>query len=122
MDIVPSARARVIRQQFNDVMEQAGQYYTLYDPTSSWKDLSVKLYRAGETSAMQLARKYLHTIKGTAVIVTVYCTCCTCSLMCEQIRNTAWGYNTMSRKPAVFFRVRMRVMEGGGEGKEKYVW
>ena len=71
--IVPYARARVIRQQFNDVMDQkkqAGQYYTLYDPTSSWKYLSVRLYEAGETSAVQLARKYLHTIKGT---VTVYC-------------------------------------------------
>ena len=97
--IVPSARARVIRQLFNDVMDQkkqAEQYYTLYHPASSWKHLSVRLYQAGETSAVQLARKYLHTIKGTAVIVTVYCTCCTCSLMCEQIRNTAWGYNTMS--------------------------
>ena len=95
--VVPSGRARVIRQQFNDVMDQkkqAGQYYTLYNPDSSWKHLSVKLYGAGETSAMQLARKYLHTIKGTAVIIVhvVY----TCSLMCEQIRNTAWGYNTMS--------------------------
>ena len=70
--IVPRPRAHVIRQQFNDVMDQkkqAGQYYTLYYPISSWKQLSVVLYRAGETSAMQLARKYLHTIKGTTVIV-----------------------------------------------------
>ena len=78
--IVSPARACVIRQQFNDDMDQkkqAGQYYTLYCPYGSWKHLSVALYEAGETSAMQLARKYLHTIKGTAVIVTVYCTCCT---------------------------------------------
>ena len=69
--LVPRARARVIRQKFNDDMDQkkqAGQYYTLYSPSGSWKDLSVRLFKDGETSAVQLARKYLHTIKGTAVI------------------------------------------------------
>ena len=52
--VVPSARACIIRQQFNDDMDQkkqAGQYYTLY-LDSSWKHLSVRLYGAGETSAM----------------------------------------------------------------------
>ena len=81
-----------------DQKKQAGQYCTLYDPTGSWKELSVTLYKAGETNAVQLARKYLHTIKGTAVIVTVYCTCCTCSLMCEQIRNIACNQALLKRK------------------------
>ena len=69
--LVPRARARVIRWKFNDDMDQkkqAGQYYTLYSPSGSWKDLSVRLFKDGETSAVQLARKYLHIIKGTAVI------------------------------------------------------
>ena len=68
---VPHDRAAVIRQQFSDPLDQrrrAGEYYALYSPWASWKQLSVNLYRAGETKAVQLTRPHLQTVRGNYTV------------------------------------------------------
>ena len=71
--IVPDARVDVICQQFSDPLDQrrrGGEYYTLYYPGANWKKLSVALYKAGETKAVQLTRPHLLTVRG---IITLLC-------------------------------------------------
>ena len=73
--IVPDARAAVIRQQFSDPLDQrrrGGEYYALYCPWASWKGLSLNLYRAGETKAVQLTRPHLQTVRGNYTALQVW--------------------------------------------------
>ena len=65
--IVPPARAQLFRERFSvpDQHTEAGRYYALYHPDPSWKTLSVNLYRAGETEALQIARPHIQTVTGT---------------------------------------------------------
>ena len=65
--IVPGARARLFRERFSvpDQRTEAGRYYALYRHNPSWKELSVRLYRAGETEALQIARPHIQTVTGT---------------------------------------------------------
>ena len=73
--IVPPNRAAVIRQQFSDPLDQrrrGGEYYTLYRPDVSWKQLSVTLYKAGETKAVQLTRPHLQTVRGNYTALQVW--------------------------------------------------
>ena len=73
--IVEDARAAVICQQFSDPLDQrrrGGEYYALYSPWASWKELSVALYRAGETKAVQLTRPHLQTVRGNYTALQVW--------------------------------------------------
>ena len=65
--IVPRVRAQLFRERFSvpDQRTEAGRYYALYSPDPSWKTLSVNLYRAGETEALQIARPHIQTVTGT---------------------------------------------------------
>lgn len=66
---VPEYRARLIRQQFDPLNQrrEAGKYCALYDPTSSWRELSLLLYKSRETKALLLAKPCLQTVKGTYI-------------------------------------------------------
>ena len=64
---VPDARAALFRKNFSDcdqVTVEAGKYYALYRPHPSWKNLSRKLYRAGETKAVGIAKPHVQTVIG----------------------------------------------------------
>ena len=65
--IVPGPRARLFCEKFSvpDDRTEAGRYYALYYPNPNWKTLSVYLYRAGETEALQIARPHIQTVTGT---------------------------------------------------------
>ena len=67
--VVPDARAQLFRERFSvpDQRTEAGRYYALYDPDPSWKELSLNLYRAGETEALQLARPHIQAVTGTVL-------------------------------------------------------
>ena len=65
--IVPAARAQPFRQKLttrDELTESAGKYFALYHYIPSWKFLSVKLYRDGETEALQIARPHIQTVRG----------------------------------------------------------
>ena len=65
--IVPDARAQLFRDKFttrDELTETAGKYFALYHPNPSWKFLSVRLYRGGETEALQIARPHIQTVRG----------------------------------------------------------
>ena len=64
---MPDARAQLFRERFSvpDQRAAAGKYYALYDPDPNWKELSLFLYRAGETEALQIARPHIQTVTGT---------------------------------------------------------
>ena len=65
--IVPRHRAQLFRDKFttrDELTEIAGKYFALYRLNSSWKLLSVKLYRGGETEALQIARPHIQTVRG----------------------------------------------------------
>ena len=72
--LVPAARARLIREKFNavDQLREVAHYYALYGWGPSWKRLCVRLYRARETAAVQIATPHLQTVRGT----------CTCTMSC----------------------------------------
>ena len=64
---MPYARAQLFHERFSvpDQRTEAGRYYALYHPNPNWKKLSVSLYRAGETEALQIARPQIQTVTGT---------------------------------------------------------
>ena len=64
---IPDVRARLFRERFSvpDQRTEAGRYYALYHRDPSWKELSVYLYLAGETEALQIARPHIQTVTGT---------------------------------------------------------
>ena len=73
---VPEARADLFRKKFGDgdqVRAEAGKYYALYHPNPSWKDLSLYLYSAGETKAVEIAKPHVQTVTG--MYNTLMCTC-----------------------------------------------
>ena len=73
---VPEARAALFREKFSDgdqVRAEAGKYYALYHDEPSWKDLSLALYRAGETKAVEIAKPHVQTVTG--MYNTLMCTC-----------------------------------------------
>ena len=64
---VPDARAALFRKKFSDhdqVTAEAGKYYALFHKDPSWKDLSVNLYAAGETKAVEIAKPHVQTVSG----------------------------------------------------------
>ena len=66
--IVPRARAQLFREKFSardQLCSEAGKYYALYHEDPNWKKLSRRLYRAGETEALQIARPHIQTVRGT---------------------------------------------------------
>ena len=68
--VVPDARAKLFRQKFSvrdQLTEAAATYYALYHHDPNWKELSRRLYRAGETLAVQIARPHLQTVTGTCI-------------------------------------------------------
>ena len=70
--IVPDARAQLFREKFrcrDQLTEAAGKYFALYHPSSSWKWLSVRLYRDGETEALQRAKRHIQTVKGNVDVL-----------------------------------------------------
>ena len=65
--IVPNARAQLFRDKLTtreELTEAAGEYFALYHHSPSWKRLSVRLYRGGETEALQIARPHIQTVRG----------------------------------------------------------
>ena len=73
---VPEARAALFREKFRDgdqVRAEAGKYYALYHHDPSWKDLSLHLYSAGETKAVEIAKPHVQTVTG--MYNTLMCTC-----------------------------------------------
>ena len=73
---VPRPRAALFREKFSDgdqVRAEAGKYYALYHHNPSWKDLSLYLYRAGETKAVEIAKPHVQTVTG--MYNTLMCTC-----------------------------------------------
>ena len=64
--VVPHARAKLIREKFSvhDQPTEAGKYYALYYRDPNWKELSLSLYRAGETVAVDIARPHIQTVTG----------------------------------------------------------
>ena len=74
--IVPPARADLFSEKFGDgdqVRAEAGKYYALYHIYPGWKYLSVHLYRAGETKAVEIAKPHVQTVTG--MYNTLMCTC-----------------------------------------------
>ena len=68
---VPDARAALIRKKFSQhdqVTAEAGKYYALYHHDPSWKELSVNLYRAGETTALGIAKPHVQTVTGMCYV------------------------------------------------------
>ena len=64
---VPDARAALFCKKFSDrdqVAAEAGKYYALYHCDPSWKVLSARLYRAGETKAVKIAKPHVQTVSG----------------------------------------------------------
>ena len=70
ISVVPGARAQLFRERFSvpDQCTEAGRYYALYHHDPSWKDLSVRLYGAGETEALRIARPHIQTVTGTQYV------------------------------------------------------
>ena len=65
--IVPPPRAQLFRDKLttrDELTESAGKYFALYHHSPSWKRLSAKLYRVGETEALQIARPHVQTVRG----------------------------------------------------------
>ena len=63
---IPQDRLKVIFKILNIFAQRraAGQYYIQCCPDASWKDLSVTLYRKEESKSLQLARQYVHLVRG----------------------------------------------------------
>ena len=64
--IVPRARAVLFREKFSvhDLPTEAATYFALYHEDPSWKWLARRLYRAGETAAVELAKPHIQTVTG----------------------------------------------------------
>ena len=64
--ILPPDRVGLFREKFGDPGQfnaEAMKYCALYHhPT--WRELAVRLYRAGETKAAQMARHHVHVVTG----------------------------------------------------------
>ena len=61
------ARVALFRKKFHDpgqVNTEAGKYWALFDPNSTWRELATRLYGAGETKAAQMARRHVHAVIG----------------------------------------------------------
>ena len=53
----------------------AAQYYIQCCPDASWKNLSVRLYRKEESKSLQLARQYVHLVRGNCgTLFSITCT------------------------------------------------
>ena len=68
--VVPEARAQLFRERFSacdQLCSEAGKYYALYYEDPNWKELSLWLYKAGETEALQIARPHIQTVAGSYV-------------------------------------------------------
>ena len=68
--IVPEARAQLFREKVSardQLCSEAGIYYALYHHNPNWKELSLLLYRAGETEALQIARPHIQTVAGNYI-------------------------------------------------------
>ena len=75
--LVPHARASVIRQKFNDDMDQkkqAGQYYPIQPIWQLEGPVRETLQRWRDQCRATGYRKYLHIIKG-ATVISPLCTC-----------------------------------------------
>ena len=73
---IPSKRLQVIIKVLNPVSQRraAAQYYIQCYPDASWKYLSMRLYKMGESNALQLARQYVHLVRGNCGTL-FYITC-----------------------------------------------
>ena len=70
---IPSPRAGLFREKFSgreDQLNEAGKYCALYHPDPNWKWLSHRLYKAGETVAVDLAKPHIQTVTGTIYMFT----------------------------------------------------
>ena len=73
---IPQDRLKVIFKILNLFAQRraAAQYYIQCCPDASWRDLSVTLYNMGESNALQLARQYVHLVRGNCGTL-FYITC-----------------------------------------------
>ena len=72
--IIPRARAKLIREKFSVRKQrtEAGKYYALYHHNSTWQRLSLRLYSAGETVAVDIARPHVQTVTGHVYLYNTY--------------------------------------------------
>ena len=73
---IPRDRLEVILKMYNPDTQRraAAQYYIQCDPDASWRDLSMELYRNVQSNALQLARQYVHLVRGNCGTL-FYITC-----------------------------------------------
>ena len=74
---IPQDRFKVIFKILNPFSQRraAVQYYIQCIPYASWKNLSVRLYRKEESNALQLARQYVHLVRGNCgTLFSITCT------------------------------------------------
>ena len=65
--IVPRARAQLFHDKFHDhnsLAAEAGIYYACCHPEPNWKTLSLHLYKAGETQAVEMAKHHIQSVAG----------------------------------------------------------
>ena len=65
--LLPDARVALFHERFRvpgQINAEAMKYWALYHPNSTWKKVAVRLYRAGETKAAQMARHHVHVVTG----------------------------------------------------------
>ena len=72
----PSNRLQVIIKTFNPTSQRkaAARYYIQCYPNASWRDLSLRLYANVQSKALQLARQYVHLVRGNCGTL-FYITC-----------------------------------------------
>ena len=74
---IPSKRLQVIIKTFNPASQRraVAQYYIQCYPYASWRDLSAAFYRKEELNAQQLARQYVHLVRGNCgTLFSITCT------------------------------------------------
>ena len=74
---IPKYRLKVIFKILNIFAQRraAAQYYIQCCLHASWKYLSVRLYRKEESKSLQLARQYVHLVRGNCgTLFSVTCT------------------------------------------------
>ena len=74
---IPQGRLKVIFKILNLFAQRraAAQYYIQCCLFAGWKDLSVRLYRKEESNALQLARQYVHLVRGNyGTLYSITCT------------------------------------------------
>ena len=74
---IPQDRLKVIFKILNIFAQRraAAQYYIHCFPYANWRNLSVTLYKKEESKSLQLARQYVHLVRGNCgTLFSITCT------------------------------------------------